>query len=168
MNYSIMMHPVVRMDLIVDRKFEPQLVGYIQRMGCTYAEERNINGFEPSGKKEWVILKDVKGPNGGKLGELIGLFYSLEWGNLMSGDEQSKFYIIMNPRRKGKKDNVCADRKETGTGSDSGDSGDEAGTAGPGPVDGAAGDGTDVGTAGADDSGELPGSVEAAGDSDCE
>ena len=153
MNYVVVSHRSIRIDLMVDQEFFPQLVSYCQRMGCTYAEERTakaVNGHV------YRVLKDVKGPNGGALGELLGLFYSLEWGALAEGITKRKFYMMINPRRKEKKKNAGKNRKEADQGSNGGDSGEPSGNPGPGPVGGSAGDGADAGTAGDDGLWELP------------
>lgn len=153
MNYVVFANPNVTLDLMVDEEFYPQLVSYCQRMGCKYAKERTAKPFK--GRK-YRVLKDITGPNGSAVGELLGLFYSLEWGTIVEGGTQRKFYILINQRRKGKKKNAGKNRKEVGKGSDGGDSGESSCDPGSGPVDGYSGDGVDAGSDGADDLWESP------------
>ena len=152
MNYIIQKDPSIRIDLMVEKRFLPTMVSYCQRMGCKYEKETEC---KPIGDRNYVVLKDISGKNGATVGELIGLFYSLEWGTLMEGENQKKFYILINRRKKAKK-HAGKDRKETGEGRDSGDSGESAGNPGSGTVDQPAGDGDDSGDFGVDDLWELP------------
>lgn len=153
MNYILCVNPNVRLDLMVEESFYPQLVSYVQRMGCTYAEERTA---KPGNGRVYRVLKDIQGKTGGAVGELIGLFYSLEWNNLKDGESGRKFYMMINPRRKGKKNNAGKNRKETDQGGNGGNSGEPAGYSESGPVVGPAGDGNDAGTDGSDDLYEPP------------
>lgn len=155
-NYVLCKSPVVKLDLMVAEKYSAQLVSYIQRMGCTYASDDKT---EPVKGRAYRVFHDIQQKNGHNLAELIGLFYSLEWGSLREGDEDSKFYMMLTPHRKGKgkKKHVCEDRKETDSGSDSGDRGEPAGNPEPGDVDGCSGDGIDFGDPRFDDPWEFPG-----------
>lgn len=153
MNYVVAKHPNVLVDMMVEERFYPQLIGYFQRTGCHYKKEREA---DPKNGKKYRVLKDVTGP-GGNLGELIGLFYSLEWGNLIEGEPHGKFYIMINPRRKGKKKNVREDRKEADSGSEGGDRGESTGDAGPEQMGGSDRDWLNLGDVSFDDPGEFPG-----------
>ena len=152
MNYIICKHPSIRLDLMCDKQFLPTLVSYCQRMGCKYEKEA---ACKPIGEREYVVLKDISGKNGASVGELIGLFYSLEWGTLMQGESTRKFYILINRRKKAKK-HAGKDRKETGEGRDSRTAGEPSGNPGSGPVDQPAGNGDDPGDLGIGDLWELP------------
>ena len=152
MNYIIHKDPSIRIDLMADKQFLPTLASYCQRMGCRYEKEI---ACKPIDGREYVVLRDISGRNGAAVGELIGLFYSLEWGTLIEGETRKKFYILINRRKKAKK-HAVKDRKETGKGSGSGTGGEPAGHPGPGQVDQPAGDGDDPGDFGVDDLWELP------------
>jgi hypothetical protein len=154
MGYVIIKNPAVQMDLMVKKQYQPQLVSYMERMGVRYANEVTGTIWEDS-TEEWVKLYDISGESGKSVGELIGLFYSLEWGHLTAEDED-KFYIMLHPARKGKRKHARKNRKETGTGSNGGDSGESSGYSEPGQVGGPAGDGYDAGDPGADDLWESP------------
>lgn len=153
MNYVVCAHPDVQIDLMVDQEFYPQLVSYVQRMGCSYKKERTA---KPGNGRVYKVLKDIHGKNGGAVGELLGLFYSLEWGSLLEGEAARKFYIMINPRGKGKKKHVGKDRKKAGQGSDGGDSGESSGYSEPGTMGGSSGDGTGAGSAADNDLWEFP------------
>lgn len=153
MNYVVCANPNTSISLMVPEEFYPQLVSYVQRMGCKYAEER---AAKPVNGRNYRVLKDISGPNGGAVGELLGLFYSLEWGSLVEGESQRKFYIMINPRRKGKKKNAGKNRKEADQGSNRGNPGEPAADTGSEQVDRPAGGGIDAGDAGDDDLWELP------------
>ena len=148
MSYILHKSPAIKMDIMVLKEFQPQLIGYMQRMNCTYAKEEEI---DPKNGKIYILLSDITSKNGKNLGELIGLYYSLEWGHL-NDERDDKFYIILNPRRKKGKKNVHKDRKETDGRSESGNGGEAAGDSGSGPVGGSAGDGINPG---ADDDSDL-------------
>ena len=152
MNYIIQKDPAVRIDLMTDKQYLPTLVSYCQRMGCKYEKEVEC---KPIKGREYVVLKDISGKNGAGVGELIGLFYSLEWGSLIEGETQKKFYILINRRRKAKK-HAGKNRKETGAGSDGGNSGEPAGNAESEQVVGPVGDGCDDSDFTVDDLWESP------------
>ena len=153
MNYVICKDPGLELDLMVEEAFYPQLVSYIQRMGCKYARERAVT---PRKGRIYHVLKDLTGPNGAAVGEVIGLFYSLEWGGLLEGEEARKFYIMVRPKRKGKKKHADKNRKEPDQGSNRGDRGEPTGNSGSEPLGRPAGDGPDAGVIGADDLWEFP------------
>ena len=140
MNYVVCAQDV-KIDLMVEQEFYPQLVSYVQRMGCSYTKERTA---KPGNGRVYKVLKDIHG-KGGAVGELLGLFYSLEWGALKSDKDARKFYIMINPARKGKKKDADKNRKKAGQGSNSGNSGESSGYSEPGSVGGPAGDGFDAG-----------------------
>ena len=152
MNYIIHKDPAIRIDMMVDKQFLPTIASYCQRLGCKYEKEVEC---KPIGERQYVVLRDISGRNEAAVGELIGLFYSLEWGTLMEGETQKKFYILINRRKKAKK-HAGRDRKETGEGRESGDSGESACNTGSGPMGEPAGDGFDPGDIGAGDLWELP------------
>ena len=151
--YIVCKSPVVRLDLMVKKELHAQLVSYFERTGCTYEKEDAGN---PGNGEEWVCLKNIEAKRGSDIGELLGLFYALEWGNLVEGHDD-KFYIIMNAKKKGKKKHVREDRKEVDSGSDSGDSGESGEPAEPGQVAGPTGEWPDIAVPGFDNSGEQPG-----------
>ena len=153
MNYIIQKDPSIRIDLMCEKQFLPTLVSYCQRMGCNYQKETEC---PPMNGAQYVVLKDISGRNDAAVGELIGLFYSLEWGSLTEGDAQKKFYILINRRRKGKKKHAGTDRKETGEGRDGGTGGEPADDSGSGQMDRPDRDGNDPGDAGFDDLWEQP------------
>ena len=149
MSYVVIKNSSIKMDLVVKKEYQPQLVSYIERMGCTYAKETagEKNGF--------VCLHDISAPCGRNIGELIGLFYSLEWGHLVEGLPDDKFYILLNTRKKAKK-HVHKNRKETDSGSEGGDRGEPSGNPGSEQVGGPAGDRLDAGNPVTDDLWESP------------
>ena len=151
--YIVCKSPVVRLDMMVKEEMHAQLVSYMMRTGCVYESEEKCN---PGNGTKWVCLKGIEGPSGYSLGELIGLFYSLEWGNLIEGHED-KFYLILNTKKKGKKKHVREDRQETDTGCESGNTGEPGVAAEPGPLAGYCGECSHAGAAGCDDPGEQPG-----------
>ena len=151
--YIVCKSPVVRLDLMVKKELHAQLVSYFERTGCTYEKEDAGN---PGNGEEWVCLKNIEAKRGSDIGELLGLFYALEWGNLVEGHDD-KFYIIMNAKKKGKKKNVREDRKEADSGSESRNPGEPYKSAEPGQVAGTGREYYNAGTAGPDDPGEQPG-----------
>lgn len=151
--YIVSKSPVIRMDLMVKKEFQPQLVSYIERTGCTYERE---DYSKPIDGSEWVCLKNVQGKTGWNLGELLGLFYSLEWGS-NTEERVDKFYVILNAKKKGKKKNVCINRKEAGSGRKGGNAGETTGDIQPGQNDGSCRGADLAGDAGVDDSGDQPG-----------
>lgn len=151
-NYILCKAPNLQLNLMIDEQFAPQMVSYIQRMGCTYAKEAHT---KPINGRIYTVLKDIQGKTGAELGELIGLFYSLEWGSLTEGEAARKFYIMVSQKRKEKK-HASKTRKETGSGSNGGNRGESSCDPGQGPVDGSVGDGFDAGVIGANDLWELP------------
>ena len=116
MAYMVMKSPAVTIDIMVEKKYLPQLVSYIARMGCVYASERESG---PVKGREYVILKDISSNSGKGVGELFNLFYSMAWPTKM-GDPEDKFYIMLNTRKRERKD-VGENRSETSQGCDSGD-----------------------------------------------
>lgn len=148
MSYVICKEPNIRIDLMVKKQYYPQLIGYFQRMGCTYKKEieRHFGNDE-----SWIILKNVQADNGMKIGQLIGLFYSMDWQGLTEGKED-KFYILLNSWKKGKK-YAGKDRKEIHQGSEVGTAGGSTGAVRyEGSVE-CSGDGSGIGVSGTDDPG---------------
>jgi len=99
MSYVICKEPGIQIDLMVKKKYHAQLASYVDRMGCTYKKEvtRIIKGLD----EEWVTLKDVASKDGRGVGQLLGLYYSMDWQGLTEGKED-KFYILIHKVR-GKK-----------------------------------------------------------------
>lgn len=129
MAYVIVKHPVVRMDLMVLEEFWPKVVSIMERTGVTYEKEERVT--PENGTETYVVIRDLKGhaPIGGNnLGEFLGLFYGLEWGEVTGGDQSKpkKFYILMSPRKRGK-DNDHKDRTENHSGSEGGNPGESEG-----------------------------------------
>lgn len=123
MGYVISKSPDVRINLMVKQEYQAEVVSYCTRMHCRYKKERI---FEPGNGETWVTLVDVEPEEGGgrNLGELIGLFYSLEWQNLTEG-KQDKFYIVLGTKReKGRKKHARKNRQKTGQRGESGDAGE--------------------------------------------
>ena len=118
MSYIISKSPDVKMNLMVLKQYLPELAGYCERTGCKYDKEV---AFDPGNGEEWVTLVNVSGGNGRKLGDLIGLFYSIEWKNLIEGIED-KFYIVL--WNEGGKKYVGKNRKKAGKRSKGGNAGE--------------------------------------------
>ena len=137
MNYILSKDPSIRLDLMIDEQFAPQLVSYIERMGCKYVKEAVV---KPVNGRIYRVLKDISGPNGAAVGELIGLFYSLEWGSRVEGEAARKFYMMVYPRRKEKKKHANKNRKKADQGSNGGDRGESSCDSGSGEVVGPVGD----------------------------
>lgn len=118
MSYIVSKSPDVKMNLMVLKKHLPELAGYCERTGCKYDKEV---AFDPGNGEEWVTLANVSGGNGRKLGDLIGLFYSIEWKNLTEGIED-KFYIVL--WNEGGKKYAGKNRKKAGKRSKGGNAGE--------------------------------------------
>ena len=121
MSYVICKEPGIKIDLMAKKQYQPQLVGYVRTAHCTYDKEviRVIKGLN----EEWVVLKNVTAENGKDVGQLIGLFYSMDWIGLTAGAED-KFYILIHKAR---------GKKHGGKNRKKADSGREGGT-GEGPA----------------------------------
>ena len=134
MSYVIFKHPAIRMDLMVRRELWPKLVSHIARCDCTYAEERTTVNKKTG--EAWVCVKDVRSLRGYKIGELIGLFYGLEWEIVQKDEEDNaRFYILLNPR-KGGYNNARKNRKTAGARRQGRNTGKPAGDIQPGPDSG--------------------------------
>ena len=120
MSYIICKHPACRIDLMVLENYWPQLASYVERCDCTYFKEDHV---ELPGGDKYVILRDVRSFKAYMVGELMKLFFKMESENPESEDGKQKFYILIKPRKKGKKI-VSEDRTETDAGSEGGDSGE--------------------------------------------
>lgn len=130
MAYVVCKHPVVRIDIMVPQKLWPQMIGFIKQSGCTYFKE---DWIELPNERDYTVIRDIKSEHPWQLGILFGLIKTLE-----SSEEyaESKIYILIKPRKKGKK-HVQKNRKEAGAGSEGGNAGGSGdlqpgGTAGPG------------------------------------
>ncbi len=121
--YVICREPGIEIDLMVKKRYHAQLASYVDRMGCTYKKEvdRVFKGTD----EEWVTLKNVTSENGKSIGQLLGLFYSMDWQGLTEGAED-KFYILIH-RKRGKKKNGSRNRKKVDSG--------RKGGAGEGPAE---------------------------------
>ena len=151
--YIICKSEGIRMDLMVKKEFEAQLVGYFVRTGCRYEKEVELN---PGNGEAWVCLKNVQATRGADIGELIGLLYSVQWGS--AGEENhDKFYIILNANKKGKKQYAHKNRKEANGRSESGNSGKTSGDIQPEQNGGSCGECVDAGNPCCDYPGEQPG-----------
>lgn len=149
MSHTIFKHPLVRMDLMVKKEYWPKLIGAIQSCECTYKEEVETKLDDGT---EWICVKDISSLRGYGLGNLIGLFYGLEWKPLSDEVEDEKFYILLSLRKE-KKKNGEQDREKVHSGSKGGTGGKSAGDIRFGPnsrpggdsnrVVGTAGDGAD-------------------------
>ena len=123
MPYVICQHPATRIDVMVLQEFWPKLVGMINRTGCRYFKE---DWMELPNGQNYICLRDIKADKGHQLGEFLGLLYGLEWETVTAGtDEPKKFYILIKPRKKVKKD-AEEHREEIHTGSEGGDRGESA------------------------------------------
>lgn len=120
-SFVLFKNPAVRIDIMVLEKFWPKMVSIIKRTECTYYKEDRL---EVEGGGTYVAIRDVKADRPNKLGELIGLLYSLEWDSLTDTKDENKapekFYILIKPRKKGKNHDHQKNRQETGTGRESG------------------------------------------------
>lgn len=122
-SFVLFRNPDVRIDIMILQKYWPKLVSIIERTECTYYRE---DWLELENGRKYVALRDVKADRPHRLGELIGLFYSLEWDSLTDTPDETKspekFYILIKPRKKGGK-HVQRNRQETGAGSEGGSAG---------------------------------------------
>lgn len=117
MSYVIFKEPGIKIDLRVKKQYLPQLVGYVRSAHCAYDKEaiqviKELN-------EEWAVLKNVTAENGKDLGQLIGLFYSMDWIGLTAGAEDKFYFVIHKARGKkhGGKNRKKADSgREGGTG----------------------------------------------------
>lgn len=117
MAYVICKNPMVRIDIMILQKYWPQMVGMIRQSGCTYFKEDWAE--LPNGHK-YVMIRDVKSEHPNQLGTLFKMLNAME---TTAQETKDKFYILIKPRKKGKK-YVQKDRKEIGTGSESGNAGE--------------------------------------------
>lgn len=143
MAYMICKHPAVRMDIMVPQKYWPQLVGVIQNTGCEYFKE---DWMELPNGKDYILLRDVKAKKTYYLGNLLKALTGIEAG---CEDHEEKFYILIKPRKKGKK-HVQKIRQEVYPGSEGGNAG-ESGDLQPGGTAEAGGSGTEPDIPGTDD-----------------
>ena len=152
---SIIKAQSVQIDVMVLEKYWPKLAGIFQRTGCRYEKEDRTR---IRGDKTYIILRDVQADKANCLGEAVGMFFGLEWYFLTDesprGRAKDNFYILMRPRRKGKK-NVQKDRQEAGARCEGGDAG-EPGTVQPGEDFGCDAGGAEPCDAGADAVCEQP------------
>ena len=126
MSYIISKNPDIHVNLMVKKEYMPELVSYVQRVGCKYEKEVL---FDPGNGEEWVTLTNVNGSNGRDLGDLIGLFYSIEWKTLTEG-KHDKFYMILGTNeKKGVKNYAGKNRTKIGQRSEGGDAGESSASA---------------------------------------
>lgn len=142
MAYIIQQHPMIRLDIMVPQKYWAEVVGMIDRAGCTYAEEECT---EPMEGRPYYVLRDIQAKNGHDLGEFLGLLYGLEWKVLtdVAESNDAKFYIMIHPRmrKKEKKNHAEEVREKVHPGSESGNRGESTGDIRPGEASAACGDG---------------------------
>lgn len=150
-----------RLDLMFPKKYIAQVASLMTRYDCSYRKEQEktlANG------ETVVCFKDIrKGPNGNgrTIGELLHVFYSLEWDNMVGNVDPSaaedKFYIMFSPARKKRrmKKNVYKNRKEANEGSNRGTAGEPATSTGSGEMVGIAGN-WDTARAGSDGASDIP------------
>lgn len=162
MAHVICKHPMVRLDLRVKKQHWPKLASMIGRCQCHY--EAEFESKVDSTGEEWITLKDVQSLRGDQLGNLIGLFYSMEWDSVTEGKED-KFYIMLNMKKREKKYDH-EHREKVGPGCESRNSGKSAGDIRFGPNSGLGGNGDRACVVDADDLRGLP--VLESADDDCE
>lgn len=123
MSVNMFKHPEVRIDVMVEKEFWPNIVSIIKSNDGSYFKEdtSEIKG------KTYILIRDVKTVHAYNLIRLIGMISAFSEKEL---DAANKIYILIKPRKKVKK-NVQKDRQETGTGSEGGNGG-ESGTDQPG------------------------------------
>lgn len=143
MAYMICKHPAVRIDIMVPQKFWPQLVGVIQNTGCEYFKE---DWMELPNGKDYILLRDVKAEKPWRIGNLMKVLSRIE---TETEDGTEKFYVLIKPRKKGKK-NVQKIRQEVYPGSEGGDAG-ESGDLQPGGDSETGGEWSEPDLSGADD-----------------
>lgn len=124
MAYVICQHPAVRINLTFEKEFWPKVVSIIERCEGKYEEEIHIH--ENSGRKEFIMLKGVTALHNWQVGEILGLYYSLEFQAEDKTPENHKFYISVTIRKKAKKD-VRENRKEIHSGSQGRAAGESSG-----------------------------------------
>lgn len=150
MAHVIVKDPEVRIDIMVKKKHWPQVVSMIDRQHCSYFKEDEL---KPINGTHYVVLRDIKADHGHNLAELIRMLYLVGIDPLNEASEaevaKDKFYILIKPRKKGKKHDKKA-RKETGAGSKGGNGG-ESGVAEPKPDSEPAGVGAEPDIPGTDD-----------------
>lgn len=131
MPYMICQHPAVQTDLMFPERYWVKIASHVVSTRCTYSEEELLD--LPTGR--YIIMRDVRpvrenrqisgdicGAN--EVGELIGLFYAMEWDAVTDGEEgPKKFYILTKPRKRAKK-NVQKNRTKADPGRQSGNSGE--------------------------------------------
>ena len=143
MAYMICKHPAVRIDIMVPQKYWPQLVGVIQNTGCEYFKE---DWMELPNGKDYILLRDVKAEKPWQIGNLMKVLSRIE---TETEDVTEKFYVLIKPRKKGKK-HVQKIRQEVYPGSEGGNAG-ESGDLQSGGTAEAGGSGTEPDIPGADD-----------------
>ena len=132
MPYIVNMHPVIKMDLMVLQKYMPKLIGAVINAGCEYEKE---DWIELKNGQNYVILRDVRSKRGDQIGDLLKTLYEMDNTVPDETGEPQKFYILLKPRKKAKK-NAQKDREETGAGSEGGAGSEPAGNLESGDFDG--------------------------------
>lgn len=116
MPYIVNMHPVIRLDIMVLQTYMPKLVGTILNCGCRYEKE---DWVELPNDQKYVILRDIRSEHGNQLGRLIDMLCDMENTIPDESGKPQKFYILLRPRKKVKK-NVQKDREKAGPRGESG------------------------------------------------
>lgn len=117
MSFVICKHPAARMDIMALEQYWPQIVSFMERTHVQYEKEEHV---VPEGSTDkYVVIRDLKGhcPVGGdNLGEFLGLLHAYE------KEVTGKFYIMISPRKRGKKDDESGKetRQKAGPGSEGG------------------------------------------------
>ena len=122
MSFVVCKHPAVRMDLMILEEIWPRVASLAQANAVTYEKEEHV--VPEGGKDKYVILRDLKGhcPVGGNnLGEFIGQVYTLSIAEAIAGGKK-KFYVMISPRKRGKKDDEPGkeNRQKADSGSEGG------------------------------------------------
>jgi len=116
MPYIVNMHPVIRMDIMAQQKYLHKLVGEVINRGCEYEKE---DWVEVKNGGKYVVLRDVHAKRGDLLGDLLDALYDMDNSIPDESGKPQKFYILLRPRKKVKK-NVQKDREKAGPRSESG------------------------------------------------
>lgn len=126
----IMKNPNVRMSIMMTKDIWPAVVSTMECFDISYKQDKTLKD------DKHVRINDISGSGA----DLMKLFTKLDQFCDDHDGNPRKIYILISAKRKGKK-NVQESRKETGAGSDGGDSGEaEHSEPGHDPVDSGAGD----------------------------
>ena len=121
MAINICKNPEVRIDIMVEKKYWPAIVTIIADREGSYFKEDHTKVKD----REYVLIRDVKTVHGYELKLLFDDLDRFEMNKVLGDGEDPKIYILIKPRRKGKK-YVQKHREEAGTGSEGGNGGEPA------------------------------------------